>query len=232
MEVLGIKQISPDNLILWQWGFLKVNATIAYTWFIMLALLLLSWTATRRLPPESPISRWQLLLEIILEEVRAQIAAVNRQDDPRRYLDFIATLFLFILAANLLAFVPGYVPPTASLSTTTALAVCVFFAVPLYGISARGFRDYLGRYIRPSTVMLPFNILGEISRTLALAFRLFGNILSGAKITAILLVVIPFFAPVLLDILGILIGVIQAYIFAMLATIYIASASQARGEGE
>ena len=140
------------------------------------------------------------------------------------YLPFIGTLFLFIAVSNLLSIVPGYRSPTGSLSTTAALAVCVFFAVPFFGIRARGVRDYLKQYSQPSIMMLPFNLIGELSRTLALAVRLFGNIMSGEMIVAILLVIAPLFFPVIMQLMGLLVGVIQAYIFAILAAVYIASA--------
>jgi len=120
--------------------------------------------------------------------------------------------------------VPGYQPPTGSLSTTLALALCVFVAVPIYGIVQQGLREYLREYVRPTPLMLPFHLLSEISRTLALAVRLFGNIMSGTTIVAILLSVVPLFFPIVIEVLGLITGVIQAYIFAMLAMIYIAAA--------
>jgi F-type H+-transporting ATPase subunit a len=144
----------------------------------------------------------------------------------------VGTLFMFVAVSNLLDVVPGYTAPTASLSTTAGLAVCVFVAVPLYGIASRGLRGYLRLYITPSPVMLPMNVLGELSRTLALAVRLFGNIMSGGKIVAILLAVAPFIFPVVMKLLGLLTGMIQAYIFAVLAMVYIAGATKARQEKE
>jgi F-type H+-transporting ATPase subunit a len=124
--------------------------------------------------------------------------------------------------------VPGYIPPTASLSTTAALAICVFVAVPVYGILQSGAAGYFKQYIKPTVFMLPFNVMGELSRTLALAVRLFGNIMSGAKIGAILLAIAPLFFPIIMHALGLLTGLIQAYIFAVLAMVYIASATRSR----
>ena len=132
-------------------------------------------------------------------------------------------LFLFILLSNLLAVVPCYRPPTASLSTTSALALCVFIAVPVYGLSTRSLASYLRQYIEPTLFMLPFNIIGDLSRTLALAVRLYGNVLSGSIIAFVLLLIVPLFLPVVMSALGMLTGTIQAYIFALLAMIYIAS---------
>jgi F-type H+-transporting ATPase subunit a len=162
--------------------------------------------------------------------IRNQIQQIS-QEDPSRYLPFIGTLYLFIAFSNLLAFVPGYHPPTDSLSTTAALAGCVFLAVSLYGISHRGLRGYLDHYFKPTVFMLPFHIISEVSRTLALAVRLFGNVMSGVLLGGILLSVAPLFFPILLQVLELLIGQIQAFIFAVLATVYIASASQAHEEG-
>ena len=157
--------------------------------------------------------------------MRGQIRDVS-QHDPGRYLSFVGTLFIFIATCNALIIVPGYVPPTGSLSTTTALALCVLLAVPLYGIADKGIGDYLRNYIRPTVLMLPFNIIGEASRTLALAIRLYGNVMSGTIIAGILISVAPFLFPILLTLLGLLTGIIQAYIFAVLAMVYIASASR------
>ena len=136
------------------------------------------------------------------------------------------------MTSNLLMIVPGFKPPTASLSTTTALALSVLVAVPMFGIGSRGFVGYLRTYAQPSIVMLPFNIISEISRAISLAIRLYGNIMSGAVIAAILLSVAPFFFPVVMDMLGLLTGVIQAYIFAILATVYIASATAVRRQAD
>jgi F-type H+-transporting ATPase subunit a len=173
------------------------------------------------------ISRWQNLLEVLVTGLREQIGAVSRQD-PGPYLPFVGTLFIFVLAANLLMIVPGYRPPTGSLSTTTALAICVFFAVPAYGIAYQGPLKYIKHYIRPTPLMLPFNLIGEVSRTIALAVRLYGNVMSGTIIVAILLTLTPFFFPIVMQLLGLITGTVQAYIFAILATVYIASATAAR----
>jgi F-type H+-transporting ATPase subunit a len=151
-----------------------------------------------------------------------QIRDVTQQD-PVPYLPFVGTLFLFIVTSNVLSVVPGFEPPTGSLTTTAALAICVFLAVPAYGIARLGLVAYLRGYLRPSPFMLPFTIIGELSRTLALAVRLFGNVMSTTVIIAILLSVAPLFFPVIMNAFGLLIGVIQAYIFAILAIVYIAS---------
>ncbi len=224
-------QISPDTTIFWESGFFKLNATIVFTWAVMAVIILISWLATRNIQVDTPISRWQNLLETIVKAMRSQIEDVFQQK-PDIYLPFLGTLFLFISISNLLDFIPGYTAPTGSLSTTAALAGCVFFAVPVFGIIKKGVGSYLKNYIQPSPFMLPFNIIGELSRTLALAVRLFGNIMSGSMIVAILLSVAPLFIPIVMQALGILIGQIQAYIFAVLAAVYIASATRVHEKEE
>jgi F-type H+-transporting ATPase subunit a len=224
-------EISPDTWVLWQSGSLKLNATILFTWLVMAILVIGSWLVTRKISGALTMSRGQNMLEVIVEGVMNQIQEISQQD-PRPYLPFVGTLFLFIVVSNVLAIVPGFQPPTGSLSTTAALAVCVFLAVPVFGIHKQGLRNYLKQYARPTPIMLPFNIIGELSRTLALAVRLFGNIMSGGLIAAILLAIVPLFFPIILQALGLLTGVIQAYIFAVLAMVYIASATRAHSGRE
>ena len=214
--------ISPDVLVYWQLGPFTLNGTIVFTWAVMVIMTLGSWLITRRLTDEVHISRWQNLLEAIVSATRQQLDEVVPKQ-PRGLLPLLGTLFLFIALSNLLSVVPGFTPPTGSLSTTTALALCVFFAVPFYGILAIGPWNYLGNYVRPSVFMLPFNIMGELSRTLALAVRLFGNVMSGHMIGAILLIIAPLLFPVLMQLLGLLTGLVQAYIFAILAAVYISA---------
>lgn len=230
---MGI-QISPDEWVFWQWAAfpaVKLNATIVFTWIAMAVLVLGSWLVTRRLSTSTTIPRWQNLLEVLVDGIRRQIREVSGQE-PGQYLPFVGTLFLFIGVANGLAIVPGFRPPTGSLSTTAALATCVFIAVPLFGISSQGMGGYLQQYVRPTFFMLPFNVIGELSRTLALAVRLYGNMMSGSVIAAILIGFVPLFVPILMQVFGLLTGMIQAYIFAVLAMVYIASATKvARGPG-
>ena len=192
------------------------------------------------------------MLEVLISGIREQIREVSGQN-ALPFLPFIGTLFIFIATANILGILPileversasplgveesveakeasqripvSYVSPTGSLSTTAALAFCVFIAVPVYGIGKKGIGGYLQNYLKPSFVMLPFNVVGEASRTLALAVRLFGNIMSGSLIAAVLLAIVPLLLPVVMAALGLLTGIIQAYIFAMLAMVYIASAT-------
>ncbi len=218
-------RLTPDEIIYWQFGFFKLNATLVFTWGLMLVLTVGAWLITRNLATGLHRSRWQNLLEIVVTAIEQQIAEVGLQQ-PRKYLGFLGTLFLFIAAATLCTMIPGYEPPTGSLSTTTALALCVFVAVPFFGIAEQGLRSYLNAYLQPTLIMLPFNIISEISRTLALAVRLFGNMMSGAMIIAILLLITPFLFPIIMTVLGLLTGLVQAYIFSILAGVYIAAATR------
>jgi F-type H+-transporting ATPase subunit a len=217
-------RLTPDQLILWQYGFVKLNATIVTTWGLMLLLTLGAYLITRRLTSDLIASRWQAALEILVTGIDGQIKEVGLSV-PGRYIAFIGTLFVFIATANLLTIVPGYEPPTSSLSTTAAFALCVFVAVPIFGIRQRGWRGYLKSYLEPTVIMLPFNLISELSRTLALAVRLFGNMMSGTMIIAILLTITPFIFPVAMTMLGLLTGMVQAYIFGILATVYIVAAT-------
>jgi F-type H+-transporting ATPase subunit a len=220
-------RLSPDELIFWQHGFLKLNGTIVFTWGLMLVLTVGSKLVTRRLSMDLKRSPWQNLLEIIVTGIEKQIEDVGLRH-PEKYIGFLGTLFLFIALASLCTVIPGYEPPTGSLSTTAALALCVLVAVPMFGIEEQGVGNYLKSYAEPTVIMLPFNIISELSRTLALAVRLFGNMMSGTMILAILLTITPFIFPIAMSALGLLTGMVQAYIFSILAAVYIASATRAR----
>lgn len=180
---------------------------------------------TRKLKSDIRISRWQCILEMLVTGMKDQIKEIGL-NEPEKFIGFIGTIFLFIAFANLCIVIPGYTAPTGSLSTTAALAICVFLAVPFFGIAEGGVMGYLRSYLQPTFIMLPFNIISELSRTLALAVRLFGNIMSGGMIISILLSIAPLIFPILMTVLGLITGTIQAYIFGILATVYIAAATQ------
>ena len=218
-------RLSPDEIIFWQHGFVTLNATIVFTWGLMLVLAVGARLVTRNLSTDLTRSRWQNLLEIVVTAIEKQIEDVGLRH-PKKYLGFLGTLFLFVATASLCTVIPGYEPPTASLSTTVALALCVFVAVPLFGIEDQGVG--LSSYVKPTFIMLPFNVISEVSRTLALAVRLFGNMMSGAMIIGILLTITPFIFPIVMTALGLLTGMVQAYIFFILATVYIAAATRTR----
>ena len=220
-------RLSPDEMIFWQHGILKLNATIVFTWGLMLVLAVGSKLITRKLSTGLTRSRWQNLLEIIVTAIEKQLEEVGL-NQPQKCLGFLGTLFLYVAASSLCTVIPGYEPPTGSLSTTAALALCVFVAVPLFGIEEQGLGGYLKSYVKPTFIMLPFNIISELSRTLALAVRLFGNMMSGAMIIGILLTITPFIFPIIMTLLGLLTGMVQAYIFFILAAVYIAAATRIR----
>ena len=220
-------RLSPDEMIFWQHGFLKLNGTIVFTWGLMLFLAVGSKLITRKLSTELTRSRWQNLLEIVVTGIEQQIEDVGLSQ-PRKYMGFLGTLFLFVATASLGTVIPGFEPPTGSLSTTAALALCVMVAVPLFGIERQGMKAYLKSYLEPTVIMLPFNIISEVSRTLALAVRLFGNMMSGVMIIGILLSITPFIFPIVMTLLGLLTGMVQAYIFSILAAVYIAAATRVR----
>ncbi|MDR8393260.1 F0F1 ATP synthase subunit A [Aliifodinibius sp. S!AR15-10] len=220
-------EFNADNIVYWEWEFIAINATLVYSWVVIGILSVGAWAVTSRIDPATSISRWQHMLEAVVALIREQIREASRQE-PDRYLPFVGTLFLFIVVSNVIDVIPGFMAPTTSLSTTAALATLVFCAVPVFGIMRQGWKGYLGQYLKPTPFMLPFNIIGEISRTVALAIRLFGNIMSGSLIVAILLSLAPLFFPVAMQAFGLLIGVIQAYVFAILALVYIASGQRSR----
>jgi len=197
--------LTSDQQILWQYGFVKLNGTIATTWAMIIAMGVGSNLVTRRLATEGTISRWQGLLEIVITSIEKQIQDVGLEQ-PEKYISFLGTLFLFVATAALCTVIPGFKPPTGSLSTTAALKT----------------------YTKPTIIMLPFNIISELSRTLALAVRLFGNMMSGVMIVGILLTITPFLFPIMMTMLGLLTGMVQAYIFSILAAVYIAAATLVR----
>src|SRR5476649_2236243 len=220
-------RLSPDEMVFWHYGIFKLNGTIVFTWSLMLVMVVGSMLITRRLSTDLTRAPWQSLLEIVVTGIEKQIEDVGLRR-PEKYIGFLGTLFLFVALASLCTVIPGYEPPTGSLSTTAALALCVLVAVPYFGIQEQGLGGYLRSYVEPTVIMLPFNIISELSRTLALAVRLFGNMMSGAMIIAILLTITPFIFPILMTLLSLLTGIVQAYIFSILAAVYIAAAIRTR----
>jgi F-type H+-transporting ATPase subunit a len=206
-------------------GSVLLRESVLTTWGILLLLGLVSWTATRRLSLE-PKSR-QVVLEGVVGAIEDAIAAVL-PDRARELVPFVGTLWIFVAVANLLGVVPGLSAPTADLSVTAALAVIVFLSVHFYGIRNRGLGRYLRHYLSPNPVLLPFHLIGEVTRTLALALRLFGNIMSLELTAMLVLLVAGFLAPVPVLMLHIVEALVQAYIFGMLALIYVAGAIQSQ----
>ena len=217
-------RISPDEMVFFEYGFVKINFTIVITWAIMLFMVIGSILVTRKLIIKTRISRWQSILEMVVTGIKEQIEEVGLHKS-KTYIGFLGTLFLFLFTSNLLTILPVYEPPTSSLSTTAALAVSVFFAVPAFNILEHGILDYLKSYIKPLPIMLPFHIISEFSRTLALAVRLFGNMMSGVIILGILITITPLVFPIVMTAFGLLTGSVQSYIFTILASVFIAAAA-------
>lgn len=221
--------LTPDAIVLFQWGFFKINATMMYTWAVMAILVVSSWVITRNLKPGPLQGRFHNVLEMAVVFVLQQLEDIGLSQ-PRRYLGFIASLLLFIGLSGLLNMVPGWEAPTSSLSTTAGLALCVFTAVPIYAIRQKGVVGYLKNYLHPSILFLPFNIMEDLTRTLALAMRLFGNIVSGTMIGGVFLTIAPLLFPVVFSALELITSSIQAYIFSVLAIVYIAAATRTNEE--
>jgi F-type H+-transporting ATPase subunit a len=206
-----------------QLGPVAVTSTVVTTWCIMAALAAVAWILTRRLSLEP--GRAQTVVEATISLFEETIAAVL-PDHAREVLPFVGTLWVFVVAANLAGVVPGFESPTADLSATAAFAVLVFLSVHAFGIRIQGARRYLLHYLRPNPLLLPFHILSELTRTLALAVRLFGNMMSLDLAALVVLMVAGFLVPVPILMLHIVEALVQAYIFGMLALIYIAGGVQ------
>jgi F-type H+-transporting ATPase subunit a len=215
-------QASPlASLVVFHVGPIGVTRPVVTTWAIMLVLSTVSWASTRnlgRIP-----TRRQAVLEMLVGGIMSQIEEVIR-GDARPLVPLLGTLFIFLLAANISGILPGVQAPTAHLETPAALALIVFLAVHVFGIRARGLLGYIGSFAQPKLIMLPLNILSEITRTFSLMVRLFGNIMSGEFLIALVLALAGLILPVPLMALELLIGIVQAYIFTVLATVFIGAA--------
>jgi F-type H+-transporting ATPase subunit a len=216
-------QASPlTSTVLFHLGPVTITRPVVTTWVIMLVLTAACWLVTRRLKA-LPDGR-QAVLEIVVAGIAAQIEDVIRKDS-RPFLPLLGTLFIFLVTANLSGLLPGVEAPTSKLETPAALALIVFFSVHYFGIRARGLRGYLASFAKPKLIMLPLNILSELTRTFSLMLRLFGNIMSGEFIIALIVALAGLFVPIPLMALEILIGIVQAYIFTVLAAVFIGAAA-------
>jgi F-type H+-transporting ATPase subunit a len=207
--------------ILFHLGPVPISRPVVTTWAIMALLTGLSWLAFRRADVRA--GGLQTILEIVVETLAKQVNEITRCD-PWPYLPLLGTLFLFLVFANLMAIVPGMQPPTGRLETPAALAVIVYLSVHYFGVRSRGFGKYVKRYVKPTPLMLPLNFLSEITRTFSLMVRLFGNMMSHEFVIAIVVFLAGLFLPIPFMLLGILIGIIQAYIFTVLAAVFIGAA--------
>jgi F-type H+-transporting ATPase subunit a len=209
------------TVVVFHVGPVQVTQPVVTTWAIMAVLAVASWALTRRLRPEP--SRRQAILELLVTGIESQIKEVVRRD-ARPLLPLLGTLFIFLLVANVSGVLPGVQAPTGRIETPAALALIVFFSVHGFGVRARGLLGYLGSFAQPKLIMLPLNLLSEVTRTFSLMVRLFGNIMSGEFLIALLLALAGLLVPVPLMALELLVGVVQAYIFSVLATVFIGAA--------
>jgi F-type H+-transporting ATPase subunit a len=214
--------MSPLQAVpLFHLGPVPITGAVVTTWALMAVLTGGSWAATRRLSLEP--GGVQAVLELLIEAINTQIRETMRTE-PARFLPLIGTLLFYLVSANLLSLIPGLEPPTAKLETDAALALIVFGAVHWYGIRMQGLRGYLREFARPTWIMLPLNVLAEFTRTFSMMVRLFGNIMAGVFIVGIVLSLAGLFVPIPLMALDMLTGVVQAYIFSVLAMVFIGAA--------
>jgi F-type H+-transporting ATPase subunit a len=216
---MGSSEFFPQ--VLFRLGPVEVTTTAIYS--LIVSGILIGLAATVRVLMDRRLSGWQVAAEFLIEHLEAIMRDMCGRD-PRPYTPLIVTLALFIGVANLLGLVPGLRAPTADLSTTAALAVVVFLAVPVYGIRSRGVLGYLRHYLEPSPLLLPVEIITEFSRTLALSVRLFGNVMSEELVIAVLLSIAGLFVPMPMMMLAVLTGIVQAYIFSVLTMVYLSAA--------
>lgn len=207
--------------VLFHLGPVPVSSAVAVSWGIMALLVLGTWLATRRLALRP--SRTQAVLELLVETIDAQVHD-TMQVDPAPYRALIGSIFLFVLAANWSGLVPGIEPPTAHLETDAALAGIVFFATIVFGLRARGVRGYLASFAEPGWLMVPLNLVEQVTRTFSLMVRLFGNVMSGVFVVGIALSLAGLIVPIPFMALDLLTGAIQAYIFSVLAMVFIGAA--------
>ena len=209
------------SAVLFHLGPIAITRPVITTWIIMAALAGVSWGVTRRL--DILASRRQAVLEIIVTGLAKQIEEVIRAD-ARPFMPLLGTLFIFLVVANLSGLLPGVEAPTSKIETPAALALIVFFSVHFFGVRTRGLRGYLVSFAEPKLIMLPLNIISEVTRTFSLMVRLFGNVMSGEFVIALVVALAGLFVPIPLMILEMLIGIVQAYIFTVLATVFIGAA--------
>ena len=216
------------SAVVFHLGPVTVTRPVVTTWAIMAVLTLVCWFVTRRLAQHP--DRRQALLELIVTGIMGQIEEVIRKD-PRPFLPVLGTLFIFLVAANLSGVLPGVEAPTGKLETPAALGLITFASVHFFGVRARGPFGYLASFAEPKLIMLPLNILSEITRTFSLMVRLFGNVMSGEFIIALIVALAGLFVPIPLMALELLVGVVQAYIFTVLATVFIGAAVEPAERG-
>ena len=209
------------STVLFHLGPIPISRPVVTTWVIMAVLAMGSHLVTRKLSAHPGLR--QAALEGLVSALRGEIEEVMRRDSTP-FLPLLGTLFIFLVAANLAGLLPGVQAPTARLETPAALAVIVFFSVHYFGVRSRGLLGYLASFAKPKLIMLPLNVISEVTRTLSLTVRLFGNIMSGEFLIALAVTLAGLLVPIPLMALELLVGVIQAYIFTVLATVFIGAA--------
>jgi F-type H+-transporting ATPase subunit a len=214
-----------DSIKLLEFENFSINVTIFNSWLVIALITLVAWFVTRNLSVNGKITRWQMLLEMLVLWLQNE-AQETSGSKTNQYLGMGLGLFSFIFVCNMLTFLPWFRTPTASMSTTMALALVVFLAIPYFSIKNAGLKGYLKKFIEPIPLMLPMNIFSEFFSIFAMGLRLFGNVLSGVMFASILSAFIPFVAPLTMQTLGLLTGSIQAYIFALLAIVYSSSVKE------
>lgn len=217
--------ISTDELVFWKYGFININATILYTWIVMAILILLAYVTKRSIVNHKVIGKTENFFELLTDIIKDQIKSVTEMGFNKVF-PFITCLFLFILTSNLISLIPDFSSPTASLSTTFALVFLVVIFSIFIGIQSKGLKKYLSKYTKPVKLMLPFLVMNDIISNFSMAFRLYGNVMSGGIISAVLMK-ISFLSvgfPVILNLLSFMTGAIQAYVFSVLSMIFLASA--------
>lgn len=217
-------EITTDNTIYFQYGFFKLNTTLLFSWIVMAVLIIIAIMINRNIRKNNGVSRLQNIFEALITTIGDQIKSISTKDFTLIF-PFIATLFIYILVANLISLIPNFESPTASLSTTLAFAILTFIFSIIIGIKQKGFWGYTSKYFKPIFVMLPLNIISQLSKIVSLSFRLYGNVMSSGAVIVVLLS-ISFLAigfPVLINLLATISGVIQAYIFSILSMITISS---------
>lgn len=207
-----------QTAILFHVGFMPISRTVVTTWGLIAVLTAGCWVATRTF--KVAVGGWQAVIETVVLGIEEQIEALLGRD-AGPFLPLLGTLFIFLVVANLSGVVPAIRAPTASIETPAALASIVFLSVHFYGVRFQGFVPYLKGYLEPNPVMLPLNVLSEITRSFSLAMRLFGNIMSEELVLAIILGLAGLLVPIPFMAFGILVGLVQAYIFSVLAAVYI-----------
>ena len=212
-------------LPIFELGPVQLTTTVFTTWVVIAIIGSFAWLATRRLQM-SP-GRIQTLIEAIVSIIEESVRDIAPQHF-RQIMPFIGTLWVFLLIANLIGLIPGVHSPTRDLSATAAIAFVVFLSVHWYGIRIQGLKNYLLHYLKPSPILLPFNLISEVTRTIALAVRLFGNMMSLEMVALLILMVAGFLVPVPILMLHIVEALVQAYIFGMLALIYVAGGLQSQ----